>query len=204
MVTVSNVVAFNRRYNPLNQQFKRVVEQMSQVYYAECQFYRNRRYYQDFITATGIHGINYMEYLFGPIETVTTDKWKNPVNETHIWVNRVSFASGINGLLKFFPCSGANLERYEVHSNDTSAYLYSPQAYTEDIPGQIMVYEESKLQPVIRGNEDEDPLMTLGFVSEYSDFFEACMQNTPTISNFQNACHSMRIAEAIETGNDIP
>jgi hypothetical protein len=144
-----------------------------------------------------------MEYLFGPIETITTDKWNNPVNETHIWVNRVRFASGINGLMKFFPCSGANLERYEVHSNDTSAYLYSPQAYTEDIPGQIMVYQQSKLQPLIRGDKDENPLMTLGFVNEYIDFFEACMHNTPTISNFQNACHSMRIAETIETGNDI-
>lgn len=200
MVTVPNVVAFNRRYNSMNQQFKSIVERMSHVYYAECQFYRNERYYQDFITATGIHGLNYMEYLFGPIQTVSTDKWKNPINDTNIWMSRVTFASGVRGLMKFFPCSGASLERYEVHSNDISAYLHSPQPYTEDYPGQIIVYEKSKLQQIIPGNKDEGPLVTLGFVGEYVDFFEACLNNTPTISNFQNACNSMKIAEAIEQG----
>ncbi len=203
MVTGANVVAFNRRYNPMNQQFKQIVDGMRQIYYAECQFYRNNRHYQNFITATGIHGINYMEYLFGPIETVTTDKWKNPVHDTNIWVSQVTFSSGVRGLMKFFPCSGTSLERYEVHSNDISAYLHSPQSYTEDSPGQVIVYEKSKLQQVIRGDEDENPLIAFGFVDEYIDFFEACLHNRATISNFQNVCNSMKIAESIEKGIDI-
>ena len=144
-----------------------------------------------------------MEYLFGPIETVTIDIWKNPVNETNIWVSRITFTSGVKGLIKFFPCSGASLERYEVHSNDIAAHLYSPQAYTEDLPGQIIVYEKSKLKQIIQGDAHEDPLVTLGFVGEYVDFFEACLHDKPTISNFQNACNSMRIAEAIEKGINI-
>ena len=203
-VTVKNVVAFNRRYTPLNQQFKKIVRQMKSIYFAECHFYRNQRHYADFITETGIHGINYMEYLLGQVQTVSTEKWKNPENDTNIWISRMVFESGVKGLMKFFPCSGSSVERYEVHSNDISAYLHSPQHYTQDIPGRIIVHQNSKVHQIIEGSLDEDPLVVSGFVGEYSDFFDAILHNKATVSNFQNACHSMKLAEAIEKGEDVP
>jgi len=202
-VKVTNVVAFNRRYTPLNQQFKQIVRQMQGIYFAECHFYRNQRHTADFITETGIHSINYMEYLLGQVQTVLTEKWKNPENDTNIWISRIVFESGVKGLMKFFPCSGSSVERYEVHSNDISAYLHSPQHYTEDIPGRIIVHQNSKVHQIIEGSDDDDPLVVSGFVGEYSDFFEAILHNKATVSNFQNACHSMKLAEAIEKGEDL-
>lgn len=202
-IKVPNVVAFNRRYTPLNRQFKQIAENMGGMYYAECQFYRNERHYPDFIIETGIHGINYMEYLCGKICRVRTEKYPNPKNKTFIWISRVVFESGVKGVLKFFPCSGASTERYEVHSNDTSAYLFSPQHYTEDHPGSITVRMKGKVHAVIKGDADEDPLVAAGFVGEYVDFFEAVRSNRQTVSNFQNAVHTMKVAEAIEKGVNL-
>ena len=198
IIKVPNVVAFNRRYTPINRQFKKVIENMKNIYYTECRFYRSERYYKNFITTTGIHGINYMEYLFGPIEKVKVNKWENPINNTHICVCQINFSSGLNGLIKFFPCSGSSLERYEAHSTNMSTYLYSPQHYTEDYPGQIKIYKKSKKIKVIQGNAEKGPLFNLGLINEYVDFFNAFLKNVPTISNFQNAENSMKIAEIIE------
>jgi predicted dehydrogenase len=202
-VKVTNVVAFNRRYTPLNQQFKQIVRQMPGLYFAECHFYRHQRYIADFITETGIHAINYMEYLLGRARTVSTEKWKNPENDTNIWISRIVFESGVKGVIKFFPCSGSSVERYEVHSNDISAYLHSPQHYTEDIPGRIIVHKNSKVHQIIEGSEADDPLVVSGFVGEYRDFFDAILHNKATVSNFQNASHSMQLAEAIEKGGRL-
>jgi len=199
-VKVTNVVAFNRRYTPLNQKFNQIVRQMQGIYFAECHFYRHQRHYADFITETGIHGINFMEYLFGKVQTVLTEKWKNPENDTNIWISSMVFESGVKGLMKFFPCSGSSVERYEVHSKDISAYLHSPQHYTEDIPGRIIVHKKSKIHRIIEGGEEDDPVIVSGFVGEYSDFFDAILYDKATVSNFQNASHSMLLAEAIETG----
>ena len=199
-VKATNVVAFNRRYTPLNQQFRQIAQQMQHIYFTECHFYRNERHYEDFITETGIHAINYMEYLLGQIRQVSTEKWKNPKNGTNIWVSKVVFESGVKGLMKFFPCSGSSIERYEVHSNELAAYLYSPQHYTQDYPGRIIVHKNSKVQQVIEGDKDDDPLVVSGFVGEYIDFFEAILNNKPTVSNFKNASCSMRFAEAIQNG----
>ena len=201
--SVPNVVAFNRRYTPLNRQFKQIADDMEGIYYAECQFYRNRRFIEDFITETGIHAVNFMEYLCGRIRAVQTEKWKNPQNDTFIWLSRVVFESGVRGLMKFFPCSGASSERYEVHSNASSAHLYSPQHYTEDFPGRITVRREGRVYRVIEGDADQDPLVAAGFVDEYIDFFEAVRTNRPTASNFKNAQHTMKIAEAIQKGVDL-
>jgi predicted dehydrogenase len=144
IVRVPNIVAFNRRYTPINQRFKKIIENMKNIYYAECRFYRSERYYKNFITTTGIHGINYMEYLFGRIKKVKVDKWKNLMNETNIWFCQMTFTSGLKALIKFLPCSGSSFERYEVHSTNMSTYLYSLQYYTEDHPGQIRIYKKSK------------------------------------------------------------
>ena len=68
VVTVPNVVAFNRRYAPLNQQFKRMIDQHHTIHFVECHFYRRHRDDPLFVTESGIHGINSLEYFFGTIE----------------------------------------------------------------------------------------------------------------------------------------
>jgi predicted dehydrogenase len=203
-VTVPNVVAFNRRYCPLNQQFKEIVDRMKNVYFTECHFYRHERLYKDFVIATGIHGVNYLEFLFGEIVNLQTERWPNPENDTFLWVSSIQFASGVKGIIKFFPCSGASIERFEVHSKNTSAYLKSAQHFTTDIPGKIVVYKKMELESIIESPQNEPPLVGSGYVNLYKDFLGAVRRNTPTLSNFGNAWRSMVVAESIEKGVPLP
>jgi predicted dehydrogenase len=203
-VDVPNVVAFNRRYSPMNQRYKEMVDCIRDVYFAECHFYRNERLYKNFVVATGIHGINYLEFLFGEIAHIRTEKWPNPGKDTFLWVSSIRFASGMRGLIKFFPCSGSSVERYEVHSRDWSAYFNSPQHFTTDIPGRIILYKEAKIEQVIEGSSGEDPLVESGYINIYTDFLKTIRGNSPTVSNFANSWRSMAVAESIEKGVPLP
>lgn len=209
IVAVPNVVAFNRRFIPLNNRFKAVVDAMEQVYFVEGHFFRHDRHDPDFVLATGIHWINYLEYLFGEIRTVRNTRFDHPDNKTLVRVAEITFAGGLHGLIKFFPCTGAQGERLEVHSARQTAHLCGP--LWED-PGEIVIESATEHEVLhlqrpqrqrIAGPADAPEVVTRGIVGEYVEFLHAVEAGGPTRSNFQNSVNSMRVAEAIEQGVDI-
>jgi predicted dehydrogenase len=199
-VRVVNVVGFNRRYMPLNQRFKAVVEAMPTPYFVDCHFYRHERLCEEFIIETGVHGLNYLEYLCGPVAAIHTVRRKNPVNQTYLWECTMEFASGLHGAATFFPCSGSSIERFAVHGNDQSAYLHSPQTYSSDYPGRIILHRGGKVAETVEGSTEASVLVNAGFVNEYLDFFAGVLHGQDTVSNFRNACATMQMAETVERG----
>lgn len=113
----------------------------------------------------------------------------------------MTFASGMRGLFKFFPCCGSSVERYEVHGRHSSIYLHCPQSYTSDHPGKIDIHENGKLITTLYDEDGGSPLQTAGMLEEYRDFFRAVGDGSSTVSNFSNACDTMRVAEAIEAAS---
>jgi predicted dehydrogenase len=202
-VTVPNLVAFNRRYMPINRRFKVFADAIEGVYFAECHFYRNERLYDHFVRETGVHGINYMEYLCGPIRELHTETGRIARNGSQFWISSVTFESGTRGVFKFFPCCGSSIERYEVHGQETSIYLHCPQSYTSDHPGRIEVHKNGRVDSIIYDAEEEGDLLSMGIVDEYREFFAAVLHGSGTASNFANACNTMRVAEAIEAGTPL-
>ena len=75
MVNPRSAVAFNRRYSPLNQKFKSLVDKLESIQFVECHFLRRQRDDQKFVSETGVQGINFVEYLLGPIRAVDTVRW---------------------------------------------------------------------------------------------------------------------------------
>ncbi len=198
IITVPNVLAFNRRYAPLNNVFKDTVAQMADIYFVEGHFFRHNRLDDTFIIGTGIHWINFMTYLFGDIAHVSVDRFRNPQNETWACIAQVIFTAGFKGALKFFPCSGSQVERVEVHSNVQSAYLDGPLG---DNPGEIVIEtgtERQVIQPEALSVAPE--IVRIGIVGEYEEFFTVVCDGTLSRSTFQNAVNAMRVAEAIEYG----
>lgn len=200
-VTMPNVVAFDRRYIPINQHFKSLVDQLEEPSLATSHFYRNQRQTERFITETGIHAINYMEYLFGPVADVHTIKppSKNSQSES---IAIATFTSGMNGVFNFLPNSGSNFERYEVHSAEKSLYLFCPHFYTSDHPGKIEIYSQGRLYSTIACGECSSSGSS-GVIHAYRDFLQAIHEGKETVSNLINARNSMRIAETIQTGNNL-
>ena len=120
LVQVPNLLAFNRRFAPLNNTFKEIVADMEGVYFVESHFLRHRRLDPTFMIGTGIHWINFMIYCFGEIQTVTVERFRNPDQECWSRVAQLTFPGDLRGLLKVFPCSGTTVEQLEVHSSAQS------------------------------------------------------------------------------------
>jgi predicted dehydrogenase len=200
-ITVPNVLAFNRRYAPLNNRFLELVADQraqSEIHFVDAHFLRHARTDAAFMIGTGIHWINYLTYLFGEIAAVDGVRFPNPANATWVREARLTFADGLRGRLKVLPCSGSQVERLEVHSNAQSAYLYGP---LWDDPGQIVV-ETGDARRVIDA-EATQPLpeiVRLGIVGEYEEFLAVVRGQAAARSTFQNAVNSMRVAEAMEQG----
>lgn len=198
-----NVVAFNRRYMPISRRFIQLAREIENPYFAECHFYRSERFIEHFIKETGIHGINFMEYLCGPIAGLCTEKIAIPSGKANLWICSIKFESGMHGIIKFMPASGSSIERYEFHGQVRSIYLHCPQTYTSDHPGAVIIHEGGKQKSVFHDDE-ENQLASAGFLDEYRDFFRSVREGTETVSNFRNAANTMRIAQAIQEsgGND--
>jgi predicted dehydrogenase len=203
LVTQPNLIALNRRFNPLNNRFKDIVAAMDSPYFVEAHFLRHNRRDEPFAIETGIHIVNLLEYICGPIQTVRTEIFANPLNPTHFRLSRLGFSSGMEGLLKVFPCSGANFERLEVHSNELSAFLHGP--FGED-SGRILLHRQGQHglnAEEILPQADSPLVVEQGFVGEYCEFFALVQEGKPSRSTFQNAVSSMRAAEAIHNGVDM-
>ncbi|MBN2392006.1 MAG: Gfo/Idh/MocA family oxidoreductase [Anaerolineae bacterium] len=198
IITVPNVLAFNRRFAPLNNIFKDIVDKMEHTYFVEGHFLRHNRLDETFVIGTGIHWINFMTYLFGDIIHVSVDRFPNSQSETWMRIAQVIFAGGLKGTLKFFPCTGSQVERIEVHNNVQSAYLDGPLG---DNPGKIVIEagtERQVIQPEALSAAPE--IVRIGIVGEYEVFFETVCDGAPSRSTFQNAVNAMQVAEAIEYG----
>ena len=196
LVTVPNVLAFNRRFIPLNNTFKSLVDDLEDIYYVEGAFYRHQRLDETFMIGTGIHWINFMEYVYGEIQDVSVERFPNPSNNTVNRVAQLTFPNKLRGQLKVFQCTGAQVERIEVHSASRSITLHGPLGRR---PGRIIIHQGA--QETIIDPEATDPLpeiIRLGIVGEYVEFLTKACAGLPTRSNFQNAVNSMRVAEAME------
>ena len=201
-ITVPNVLAFNRRYIPLNVRFKALADAMEGVYYMEAHFLRHRRPDPTFMIGTGIHWINFIEWVLDEIAEVEMERFRDPEDAAWARVGRLRFRSGLRGLLKVLPMTGSDHERLELHSVGQSLYLEGP-LWTN--AGHIVIErggERELLLPEEARGELGDTPLSRGIVGEYQDFFGAVCNGTPTRSNFQNAVNAMRIAELMEYGGE--
>lgn len=200
LVTSTNVVAFNRRYAPLNQTFKQQLAKLTNIYFVECHFLRRQRIDPHFVTESGIHAINLLQYYFGDMEQCDTQSWVSANQQRH-WLVNCRFATGINGIIKFFPCAGVSREMIEVHAENVSAYLDIAQHYTDTKQSQITISQHVQGQRQKQHIQAPITLSTLekdGFIAQYVDFFEAITTGKTTRSHFANAWQSMKVAEMIE------
>jgi predicted dehydrogenase len=210
-VKAPHVVGFNRRYFPLVERFKALVDALDGPYLAGCSFYRSERYDSQrfaqapdtydfpFMVGTAIHGINLLEHLCGEIVGCDVAPIAVRTNQTYAAVSHLRFASGLAGEMRILPCCGSSTERIEVHSQRRSLYLRAGLLYgTSDLPGSIEIHEGGRLVERIEGDADQSPLIRGGFVGEYLDLFRAMRVGTPTRATLANSVNSMRVCERIE------
>jgi predicted dehydrogenase len=205
IITWENLVAFNRRYVPLVREFYTKVHDSGNLDFVECHFIRRGRTIPNFLTATGVHGFNLLEYLFGPINTarpIAGTGNEDPDNSGYNRIAELVFDSGLTGIVKFIPAAGFAAERIEAHGRGRSLYLNLKQHYTDEEQGSITLYsdhgKETPEVQILRDDPSLDIVEQGGFLGQYEEFFRSLRDGTAIRSTFQNAWSSVAAAESLQ------
>jgi hypothetical protein len=150
-----------------------------------------------FVAGTAVHTINTLEYLFGPIATVSPEEYTDRRGEP-FWLVDFEFENGIRGRLDVLPCSGVSTERVQAHGTERSLEmrysLYSP----GDRPGRIEVFREGGAPQVLDGDAALPWQVAEGFVGEYLELFSLVAGTGSARSTLVTSVNTMRVAGEIE------
>jgi hypothetical protein len=134
---------------PLNRRFREPAGTLTGAHYVGCRFHRHGRGAGRFIGETGIHGINFIEFVGGPICGVLPAAARRYRD-----LRRLAGVRDRDGGAGRVPAAQrASVERYEVHGPESSLPR-EPDPYCSDAPGRIVVHHRGRPAAVIAGVDD--------------------------------------------------
>ena len=208
------VVGFNRRFYPIVNRFKEIIDGLPPPVFVDASFFRHGRtdsrdHAADptgrtppFVVGTAIHMINLLEYTVGRIIDVDAVPISSG-GDAPSWHCRLGFehdrsSRPVPGALTILPCCGKHTEWIEYHTADVSVGLLCSLYGDLDYPGKIVVTTKGRERQSIDGSSDAPRIVNEGFVDEYLEFFALVRSGGTSRSDFPSAVNSMRIAEKIE------
>jgi predicted dehydrogenase len=194
------MVGFNRRFAPVVEESRRRVVESGGVSQMLAEFHKDMLstgpYWGVSILVTDvIHVVDLLRHVCGePVEVASF-----PVSRFADWTNiysaLVSFDSGATGILSANRAAGSRYERFELHGRGLSAYVRAPE--------EARVWREGQREPeVLRGETlagSGDPRLSYGYFAESRHFVD-CVANQRPIADLADACRTMKLVAAIESG----
>ncbi len=220
------LVGFNRRFAPIVEQFRdRIVGCSGPPYLAECTFARRDRRDPRFITESGVHAVDLLQWLLGPVRSVDPSAiGGGPPAEgrsaadphtaqsrsaTGVPLSRralLRFESNVEAWVSFLPRVGYASERYTVHVPDRTLQLDYGGAYLDSDRSRIMVRRHiAGSEPQVEQIDDRttDPLESGGFLGEYRAFLDHIGTGKPVRSTFRTAARSVELSHEIEQAEPL-
>ena len=210
-----SMVGFNRRFSPLVNEVKRLVEQEGPLVSVVSEFHTFYEEYwrglripetalEFFIIAQTIHHIDLVRYLCGDMTEVhsTVDRFFGRYDDNIAALMKSEGGSVVNLISNF--TTSTRLERLALYGNQIAAWLEGPDPRA---PRAAYAFEWAK---VVRKdlvyslqNPSDDDLHNAGFPQE-SKFFIECLRagREPTLpaSNLRDAVKTMQLVERINHG----
>jgi len=205
---VSPLVALNRRFMPLVQRMRKLIEQLGrppQVLVA--QMLRHQRTEEDFAYSTAVHAVDLMRYLGGDVCELRVEKFSPAGNQACSYLVDFLFESGLRGRLSILPEAGLNVERYTVHGSNYTVMLEAPLEWTVDYPGRLIFFEGTE-NHFVQDNRSlpqslQDRLAITGFLGESSHFLDCLLGGRTPRPSLSDCLQSVELAEAIGSGKSI-
>ncbi len=200
-----NMVAFNRRYMPLLQTFKKTIHQsvaLDEIQSVEYYLSRYNRT-EDNFEITAIHGIDTVRYILDSdyhslhFDYRNYPKYGKNVMNIHLYGKMVS---GVTVILNFYPISGAVVERMVVNTLDYSFFIEIPVWDSIDIPGKITCVEHNKIISEISLNNNRqniDDFQKYGFYGEDAAFFDSIRSGEKPVPDIQQSIQTAEIMECL-------
>ena len=193
---VPHIVGFNRRYSPLVNRCLTLLKETSSASY-KGRMWRLKRNDRHFIYETGIHIINTIEYLFGPVLKTEIEK-NEPVRGEGCNVTVRFKHPHAEGIIHFHTHARESCEFLKIDSSETSIDLDIRQPYANIPTGSIKSITNGMETILEDSNLSADDLRAFGFIDEYREMVQIIQKSGTSRSDLHSAASSLMIAEQIE------
>ena len=194
------MVGFNRRFIPLLQKVKTIVEARGPIIQCMSTFHKNTPnalYYDgviDVLTCDAIHAVDALRWLGGgEVKAVASDINSFGSERENSFNALVKFTSGASGYLCTNWAVGGRIHIFEMHARAISAYI------NPDPGGRAVIHTtegttEITTEEAAGSNETHK---TYGFYAESRHFVDCIQQDQQPLTCFEDAVKTMELVTAI-------
>ncbi len=194
------MVGFNRRFIPLLQQVKTMVEERGPVIQCMSTFHKNTPnalYYDgviDVLTCDAVHAVDALRWIGGgEVKAVASDINSFYSERENSFNALVKFTSGASGYLCTNWAVGGRIHIFEMHARAISAYI------NPDAGGRAVIHTpegttEITTEEAAGANET---YKTYGFYAESRHFVDCIQQDQQPLTCFEDAVKTMELVTAI-------
>lgn len=161
---VKTMTGFNRRFVPMTNEVRRIIEQYSPLTSSLIEFHKNQYrcpppYNISVLRIDAIHHVDTIRWLHGDVRTVKANKIRNECHAANIISVSCEHENGAMSNLFFNFSSGSRLERMELHGNGIGAY--------QIVPEQCDIFGLNAAKAAKEGAEFEAPDVTKVSAKEF-------------------------------------
>lgn len=194
------MVGFNRRFIPLMQKVKSLVEENGPIIQCMSTFHKNSPnalYYDgviDVLTCDAIHAVDTLRWLGGgDVKSVASDINSFNSERENSFNALVRFTSGASGILSTNWAVGGRIHIFEMHARGISAYI-NPDAGGSAIIHTSEGKTEIRTEEVANSNETH---ISYGFYGETRHFVDCIQQDQQPLTCFADAVKTMELVRLI-------
>lgn len=194
------IVGFNRRYIPLMQKVKAVVEENGPIIQCMSTFHKNAPnalYYDgviDVLTCDAIHAVDTLRWLGGgEVQAVASDINSFGSERENSFNALVKFTSGASGYLCTNWAVGGRIHTFEMHAQGVSTYI------NPDAGGSAKIYTSEGITEITteEAADSDATHKTYGFYGESRHFVDCIQQDRQPLTSFTDAVKTMELVQDI-------
>lgn len=204
---IPNRVAFNRRYDPIIRELKRLLDKNckpEEIHDIRYDMFRVNRNDADFST-TAIHGIDAVRFIAGSDYKHIRYRYHELPHlgqgTANIYMDCV-LVSGATAHLNICPVSGVGIERVTVNMHRNTFFADIPMWFKFDAPGRLVHVREDKILVDLKGPDISEKgsglFETCGFYYEIATFFDALQAGRKISGDLRSSVQSLEVAECIQ------
>jgi predicted dehydrogenase len=198
------MTAFNRRFEPVILEAKRLVEERGPITQALAGYYKNmgamaRNPFEpiDILGSDVIHSVDFLRWTGGDVISMRSDVTQFFQSYDNSFNAIIAFGSGARGILSTNYAAGRRIERFEIHGHGISALIEPPRLARISHNEKEYVLRVEDL--VNMNGRDENGVFRLinGFCAETAHFIDCVRTRRNPSCNFDESAHTMELIEAI-------
>jgi predicted dehydrogenase len=189
------MVSLNRRFDPAILRARAWLADQPAPHYARAAMYRDRRPEPDFLWGTGLHVLDALDGLVGPLELKKNGANRPGPPGNNSLLARFQGRDGCEALFEMFPDSGEWEETFRIAG---PGYMLDIRTGTLP-PWRVRAVRHARVVLEESGAADEPPCVSNGAAAETEAFLDAVAAGKPfPAASLEDAFRSARLAAAVE------